>query len=76
MIIEGKELPKMTPPPKSDDGVQQVLKPEPGRPGNRQGWRESGAGVDIAVLIRSMHLRRGGLKSRRVILHSLDSAAA
>jgi cell division protease FtsH len=33
MIIEGKELPKMTPPPKSDDGVQQVLKPEPGRPG-------------------------------------------
>jgi cell division protease FtsH len=37
MIIEGKELPKMTPPPKSDDGVQQVLKPEPGRPGIAKG---------------------------------------
>jgi cell division protease FtsH len=33
MIIEGKQLPTLTPPPKSDDGVQQVLKPEPGRPG-------------------------------------------
>jgi cell division protease FtsH len=33
LIIEGKELPKITPPPRSDDGVQQVLKPEPGRPG-------------------------------------------
>jgi cell division protease FtsH len=37
MIIEGKELPKMTPRPKSDDGVQQVLKPEPGRPGIAKG---------------------------------------
>lgn len=37
MIIEGRELPKMTPPPKSDDGVQQVLKPEPGRPGIAKG---------------------------------------
>jgi cell division protease FtsH len=37
MIIDGKELPKMTPPPKSDDGVQQVLKPEPGRPGLAKG---------------------------------------
>ncbi len=37
MIIEGKELPKMTPPPKADDGVQQVLKPEPGRPGIAKG---------------------------------------
>jgi len=37
MIIEGKELPKLTPPPKSDDGVQQVLKPEPGRPGIAKG---------------------------------------
>jgi cell division protease FtsH len=37
MIIEGQELPKMTPPPKSDDGVQQVLKPEPGRPGLAKG---------------------------------------
>ena len=33
MIIDGKELPKITPPPRPDDGVQQVLKPEPGRPG-------------------------------------------
>jgi cell division protease FtsH len=31
LLIEGKELPKVTPPPKPDDGVQQVLKPEPGR---------------------------------------------
>jgi cell division protease FtsH len=33
MIIDGKELPKLTPPPKSDDGVQQVIKPDlqPGR---------------------------------------------
>jgi cell division protease FtsH len=37
IIIEGKELPKITPPPKSDDGVQQVLKPEPGRPGLAKG---------------------------------------
>src|SRR6185437_8112691 len=37
MIIEGKELPKITPPPRSDDGVQQVLKPEPGRPGLAKG---------------------------------------
>ena len=37
MIIEGKELPKITPPSKPDDGVQQVLKPEPGRPGLAKG---------------------------------------
>ncbi|HUK25064.1 MAG TPA: ATP-dependent zinc metalloprotease FtsH [Terriglobales bacterium] len=37
MIIEGKELPKITPPSKPDDGVQQVLKPEPGRPGIAKG---------------------------------------
>jgi len=37
LIIEGKELPKLTPPPKSDEGVQQVLKPEPGRPGIAKG---------------------------------------
>ena len=38
MLIEGKELPKMTPPPRpADDGVQQVLKPEPGRPGIAKG---------------------------------------
>ncbi len=37
MIIEGRELPKVIPPPRSDDGVQQVLKPEPGRPGMAKG---------------------------------------
>ena len=37
LVIEGKELPKMVPPPKGDDGVQQVLKPEPGRPGIAKG---------------------------------------
>ncbi len=37
LIIEGKELPKITPPSKPDDGVQQVLKPEPGRPGIAKG---------------------------------------
>ncbi len=37
LIMDGKELPKITPPPKSDDGVQQVLKPEPGRPGLAKG---------------------------------------
>jgi cell division protease FtsH len=38
MLVAGQELPKIIPPPK-DDGVQQVLKPEPGRgiakPGER-----------------------------------------
>jgi cell division protease FtsH len=44
MIIEGKELPKITPPPKSDDGgVQQVLKPEPGRTGLKGGERPAPA---------------------------------
>jgi cell division protease FtsH len=37
LIIDGKELPKITPPPRQDDGVQQVLKPEPGRPGIAKG---------------------------------------
>jgi cell division protease FtsH len=37
LLIEGKELPKMQPPSKPDDGVQQVLKPEPGRPGLAKG---------------------------------------
>ena len=38
LIIDGKELPKVIPPPKSDDGgVQQVLKPDPGRPGIAKG---------------------------------------
>ncbi|HZR57310.1 MAG TPA: ATP-dependent zinc metalloprotease FtsH [Terriglobales bacterium] len=37
MLIDGKELPKLTPPPRSDDnGVQQVLKPE-ARPGIAKG---------------------------------------
>jgi cell division protease FtsH len=31
MLVEGKELPPMKLPSKPDDGVQQVLKPEPGR---------------------------------------------
>jgi cell division protease FtsH len=37
LLIEGKELPKVIPPPRADDGVQQVLKPEPGRPGIAKG---------------------------------------
>jgi len=37
MLIEGQELPKITPPSKPDDGVQQVLKPEPGRTGLAKG---------------------------------------
>jgi cell division protease FtsH len=37
LLIEGKELPKVIPPPRADDGVQQVLKPEPGRPGLAKG---------------------------------------
>jgi cell division protease FtsH len=37
LLIDGKELPKLTPPPRSDDnGVQQVLKPE-ARPGIAKG---------------------------------------
>jgi cell division protease FtsH len=31
LILEGKPLPARVPPQKNDDGVQQVLKPEPGR---------------------------------------------
>jgi cell division protease FtsH len=38
MLIDGKELPPVkTAPVKPDDGVQQVLKPEPGRPGIAKG---------------------------------------
>ncbi len=33
LLIEGRNLPKIVPPPKNDDGVQHVLKPEPGRGG-------------------------------------------
>ena len=36
MIVDGKELPPIKAPSK-DDGVQQVLKPEPGRPGLAKG---------------------------------------
>jgi len=31
LLVDGKELPPMKSPSKPDDGVQQVLKPEPGR---------------------------------------------
>jgi cell division protease FtsH len=38
LLIEGKGLPPVKlSPPKTDDGVQQVLKPEPGRPGIAKG---------------------------------------
>ena len=37
LLIEGKELPPVKIPSKSDDGVQQVLKPDPGRPGIAKG---------------------------------------
>jgi cell division protease FtsH len=37
LLVEGKELPPMKSPSKPDDGVQQVLKPEPGRPGIAKG---------------------------------------
>src|ERR1700688_1190584 len=44
LIIDGKELPKIIPPPKGDDGgLQQVLKPEPGRPGIAKGERPAPA---------------------------------
>jgi len=33
LLVDGKELPPMKSPAKPDEGVQQVLKPEPGRPG-------------------------------------------
>jgi cell division protease FtsH len=37
MIVEGQDLPPMKMSPKSDEGVQHVLKPEPGRPGIAKG---------------------------------------
>jgi cell division protease FtsH len=37
LLIEGRELPKIIPPTKGDDGMQQVLKPDPGRPGIAKG---------------------------------------
>jgi len=36
MIVDGKELPPIKMPSK-DEAVQQVLKPEPGRPGIAKG---------------------------------------
>src|SRR5213079_2481465 len=49
LIMDGKELPKMTPPPKSDDGVQQVLKPEPGRPGIAKGGESPARAYEISA---------------------------
>ncbi len=44
VLIDGKDLPKIVPPPKGDDGgIQQVLKPEPGRPGLTGGERPAPA---------------------------------
>jgi len=45
MLIEGKQLPaKVGPPPKGEEEVQQVLKPEPGRaPGIAPGERPAPA---------------------------------
>jgi cell division protease FtsH len=44
LLVDGKELPKIIPPSKPDDGgVQQVLKPEPGRPGLKGGERPAPA---------------------------------
>lgn len=37
LLMDGKDLPPSKIPSKSDDGVQQVLKPEPGRPGIAKG---------------------------------------
>jgi cell division protease FtsH len=37
LLVEGKELPPFKSPPRPDDAVQQVLKPEPGRPGIAKG---------------------------------------
>ncbi|HEY1272813.1 MAG TPA: ATP-dependent zinc metalloprotease FtsH, partial [Terriglobales bacterium] len=37
MLVDGKDLPPMKASPRPDDGVQQVLKPEPGRPGLAKG---------------------------------------
>ena len=46
LIVEGKELPPVKLPSK-DDGVQQVLKPEPGRP--RPGKRRGKPGTRLAL---------------------------
>ena len=44
MLVDGQNLPPMKPlPPKADDGVQQVLKPEPGRSPAKGGERPATA---------------------------------
>ena len=44
ILVDGKDLPPMKPlPPKADDGVQQVLKPEPGRSPAKGGERPATA---------------------------------
>jgi cell division protease FtsH len=43
LLVDGQELPRIIPPSKPDDGVQQVLKPEPGRAGLKGGERPAPA---------------------------------
>ena len=44
MLVEGTNLPPIKPlPPKTDDGVQQVIKPEPGRAPVKGGERPATA---------------------------------
>jgi cell division protease FtsH len=43
MVIDGRELPAKLPPAAHDDGVQQVLKPEPGRAVTKPGERPAPA---------------------------------
>ena len=44
MLIDGKELPKIVPPPKPDDGVQQVIKPDAAGTGEGRGAAGSSVG--------------------------------
>ena len=43
LLVEGKELPARALPGKSDDGVQQVIKPDPGRAPAKGGERPATA---------------------------------
>ncbi len=43
MVVDGKDLPPVPPLPSKDDGVQQVLKPEPGRMQPKTGERPATA---------------------------------
>jgi cell division protease FtsH len=43
LLVEGQELPARALPGKSDDGVQQVLKPDPGRVPSKGGERPATA---------------------------------